>query len=793
MYWAHFNKNFKQKLFDHLHTVGTGCQTAVSEWVDFEGVNAKRFAELVWQCGKYHDLGKYTEFFQNYMIKGQDSPDKDHAPLSALFIYNLLKDTNQEQSSFNIIINILCYAAVYSHHGHLRVHGLNMTPHDMSVALQNKQKNLLKNAEKILKEFPDPFNSQEFMNLLNIDKDNLQRICDTPHYLKTRQFQNAQWFFFLILLFSILIDQDKLDSAQIKVRERNQIHPDMITAYLAKKNKGKYSELDINKEKARKTIMEVLTQMTDQEIMDNRIFTLTAPTGIGKTLASLQAAAYLAQRLKGLGLVETPRIITAIPFINIIEQSLEDYRQICGDDISLLVHYHLGQVEENLDLNRPLEKVLLETEAWEADVVMTTYVQLFQSLLSDRNRSLKKINKLAGSIVIMDEVQALPDKYMPLIGALLRRLSRHYGTRFILMTATQPKIMEFAELINDNIDYPTIELLPNNDSFFFDLKRTQFVSLIRNQAISEDEFIEIFESKYTDQRSALIVVNTIKRSLNLYKKLLDKYPRRVLYLSTNIIPVMRKQVIRRAKMYLKFKIPFILVSTQTIEAGVDLDFDMAFRDLAPLASLIQTAGRVNRNDGKDKNLPVYIMEIENDCGTVYGPDQRERVKKVFLNKPVILEAEYRSLIDNYYSDLLQIGLHNESKEIWKKGIIELDFDYINKFELIKNSNEVADVFVEYDDRATVLADLYIDLRKRLRKVDKEKYFEVKAKLQNTMAAMQQYFLSIRVKKIVGNRPPLFDDRSFNEVKSAFYWVPKEQMDLYYNNFTGFKDEGAHIY
>lgn len=242
------------------------------------------------------------------------------------------------------------------------------------------------------------------------------------------------------------------------------------------------------------------------------------------------------------------------------------------------------------------------------------------------------------------------------------------------------------------------------------------------------------------------------------------------------------------------KIPFVLVSTQTIEAGVDLDFDMAFRDLAPLPSLIQTAGRVNRNNNKGVLLPVYITEIENDCGLVYGTDQKNNIKAILADKTIIEEEEYGALVDGYYSRLLQQGLPDQSKEIWEKGIIELDFDYINQFELIKKSHEIADVFVEYDDRATQLADSYIALRQQLHKVNKEEYFAVKARLRHTVAAMQQYFLSIRVKRIIGNRPPLFEDRSFGEIKSDFYWIPRTQLNDYYDLKTGFKDEGgAYMY
>jgi len=277
MYWAHYDKKVKQRLPEHLQFVSRGCRSAASEHIDFDGINAGQFATLAELCGKYHDLGKYTDFFQDYMCKGQDSPDKDHAPMSALFVYNLLNSAPNSRPNLNRIISFFCYLAVRLHHGNLRVHGLNMKPQDMSRTLQNKQKNLLKNAEKILKEFPDQCSRQDFEDFLNLENSVLQNICDIPYYLKSARLKNAQWFFFLILLFSILIDQDKLDSAQIASKDRNQIGPDRIPAYLAYKNQGKKLALDERRENARKEIMEVLSRMSDQDILDNRIFTLTAP------------------------------------------------------------------------------------------------------------------------------------------------------------------------------------------------------------------------------------------------------------------------------------------------------------------------------------------------------------------------------------------------------------------------------------------------------------------------------------------------------------------------------------
>ncbi len=796
MFWAHYNKKNKQLLPEHLQLVADGSLNAVSESVYFDGIGFEKFAHMAWQCGIFHDLGKYTEYFQTYLLHGVQSHDKDHAGISALFLFNYLIQQIDNPINIDKIFSFLCYLVVRFHHGNLRVHRVNMTPRDMILELQNKQANLLRNATSILNAFPNECDKKLFDKCLCLDEKTLQIICDIPHLIKKR-YKNPQWFFFLILLFSILIDQDKLDSGKIEKKFRKQVEPSSILAYLQEKNKGKKLNLNERRENARRDIMENLTLMTDQEIVDQRLFTLTAPTGIGKTLASMQVATYLAQRMQSLGF-KIPRIITAIPFVNIIEQTLDEYRKICGKEINLLAHYHLQAIADPLakENDYPLEKVLLETESWEADVIMTTYVQLFHSLLSGRNRDLKKINKLAGSIVILDEVQALPDRYLPLIGNLIKRLSMHFGTRFILMTATQPRIMDFAEMLKDtncNVQ-PVKELLPNNDVYFEGLSRTKFISLIADKAITEDQFIKAFHSNYDGTNAALIVVNTIKRSLSIYNKLQNLYPRRVLYLSTNIIPKARKRVIRKATKYLRYKIPFILVSTQTIEAGVDLDFDLAFRDLAPLPSLIQTAGRVNRNNDKASHLPVYVTEIENDGGMIYGTEQKNRVKAIFKNKAVICEEEFRGLVNEYYSQLLSHGLDDVSKNIWEKGIIELDFEQLNKFELIDRCDDIADVFVEFDDKAKSLADLYIKLRIQLNEVEKEEYFEVKANLKNAIAAMQVYFLSVRVKRIKENKPLQFEDRSLGKVKSNFYWIPKEQMTEYYDFFTGYKDEGeAFIY
>lgn len=474
----------------------------------------------------------------------------------------------------------------------------------------------------------------------------------------------------------------------------------------------------------------------------------------------------------------------------------------------------------------------MEVESWEGDVVLTTFVQLFQSLFTGNNRLLKKVNKLAGSIVILDEAQAVPDKYMHLIGALLRKMAEYYGTRFILMTATQPKLLEFGDQLlretkksmneyQEKTYNSTIELLPNHKEFFCTMNRTKFVLLLE-QELNMEKFIKLFFKKWNFNQSALIVVNTIKRSIDLFSQLNKDLQKRnihvsVFYLSTNIMPIRRKEIIKIVEKELKEKefkngCPVILVSTQTIEAGVDLDFDIGFRDLAPITSLIQTAGRVNRKGKKGNYCPLYIVKFIGDSQNVYRFYQikktEEMLKKILEESSEILEPKYQEIIERYYSWLLEIGVSQESKDLWTEGIIGLDFNKLNEFALIENKGEVVDVFVEtteekYQSEPTRLANAYEEILRSGKQWDTNLFQDIlgpevnkienkptpyqrKALLRLVLAKMSKYIIQVRASRAIQNSPIEFSAR--NGVRSQLFWIPPEQIEQYYDSITGFKDE-----
>lgn len=842
-YYAHYDKGkgIKQLLRKHLAAVARAAPEKIPPVVRFKNLNNQQLKTICYWLGFFHDLGKYTNYFQEYLLDEVESTYKNHAHISACFIYNFLQqkviptDTELSQK----ILLFFSYLVIRLHHGNLRTDGLFSIESERRMwhevehigkHLKNKSGELL-NDLGLEKEIP----SEEFASYLQIDS--LRQNKDfqyMPQRFLTGRIQDAEWYFFLIYLFSLLIDLDKLDAAELKPKKIVGVSPERVNVYLQnkKKEKKEKGEKAVNskvvptpttfidrREKARQSIMAVVNTLTDDEIRNTRFFLLTAPTGIGKTLSSLQCALRLQERIKQIE-GYTPRIITAIPFINIIEQHRKDYEEVFGKEADLVVHHRLSDfsIRHNEQEEIPVDKALLEVESWEGDVILTTFVQLFQSIFTGNNRLLKKVNKLAGSIVIIDEAQAVPEGYMPLIGAALQKIAEHYGTRFVLMTATQPKLLEFGTLLNpEGKKFKPVILLRDYEEYFRELKRTKLIPLLKKK-IDNEEFIELFFKKWDKKSSVLIVVNTIKRSIDIFNEINKalkerKVKAKVYYLSTNIIPKKRRQVIdivgkrlRKRKNNPSGQKPVILVSTQTIEAGVDLDFDMAFRDLAPLDSIIQTAGRVNREGKKGDYLPVYIIQFEADSHYIYPLIRREDTIKFLTEYEEILEPEYGRLTEEYYEQILKRGVKDKSRNLWEEGVLKLNFNVLQEFQLIKDLGDIYDVFIEDGSKmAEALADVYQDLLKHKEYIDPEKMniiaphlskmvskplgiYERKALIKLVLAKMSDYIVQVRVKNLLKNRPPSFESRG--GVSAPFFWVSPAQREDFYDNQIGFISESG---
>ncbi len=824
-YYAHFDKHMgiKQLLHDHLNLVADEIRERITPEVKFPGIPNEILKSVGYWMGYLHDYGKYTDFFQKYLLNGESSDCKAHAHISACFLYNFLANKGiMEHLDKNDKLGVLflAYFSVRMHHRSLTLAGLFDGLSQVKNILNKQSDHLKHKALEILKDIKlgNEFTMKEYADCCEVNKlldDKFFTLM--PQLLGGGRLRHEKWYFLLIFLFSLLIDADKLNSAGIKFLNKKRISPDEVLEFIKRKHESQ-KNVDINskRERARQTIVGRIAGLTTEELISTRFFTITAPTGIGKTLASLQAALLLQERIEKI-FGYTSRIITAIPFINIIEQTRKDYEEILKDKAKLIVNHRLADLTDTNARDSeeviPIELSLLEVEAWEGDIILTTFVQLFHSIFTGKNRALKKINKLAGSIVILDEVQSLPEKYMPLVAAVMSKIVQYFGTRFILMTATQPRLLDLGNLLisqtsKDSFEkIKSVELLPDHESYFKNMKRTKFVSML-NTKLDTQQFTTLFLEKWKHNKSALIVVNTIKRSIEIFKKLKElcgesKYNVPILYLSTNIIPKKRNEVIMQARELLKKNSPIIMVSTQTIEAGVDLDFDMAFRDIAPIESLVQTAGRVNREGKKGNFLPVYIVEMEKDSQYVYKLHNLERTRKILEESPILYEPEYRRVIEEYYSRILAEGIPDESRKLWTQGIIDLDFEKLKEFELIEKRGEIVDVLVECDEYVSKLADAYEHVLKSKDKLDVELLADVipkmdfkeykgklspftrKAILKMILIQMSNYIIQIRVSKLKNNLPLKFSNR--NGVESTLFWISPDQLERYYDVETGFID------
>jgi CRISPR-associated endonuclease/helicase Cas3 len=662
-----------------------------------------RFLEII--C-RLHDLGKYTPFFSNYLLGiGKPNHDlKQHSRVGAYVVYE----------KYKIEIPLLAtigYFLVASHHSNLVniLDCLKKEDKAKEAIFNTQRESLLGYLDQIEKElccehlseslsFPD-FRScrNQLRQLLKPDQASIEN------------------YYLINYLFSLLIEADKLDASDTLVHSRRPIFADSVDKRLSGSRNALRNQV--------RSI--VLSKLERADILQHKIFTLTAPTGVGKTLTALDFALKLRELIyqKENHLAQ---IIYGLPFINIIEQAMEEYQQTMPDT-RILAHYQYAEVfsqdrvkdEDTLAADYNKELMLLDT--WQSDVVITSFVQFFQTLIGNRNKILKKFNHLAGAIVILDEVQTLSLEKIPIIGACLYYLSKFLNTRILLMTATRPQIFEltYQEILSgeklDAVDksffnggVPAyLELLDDHKNIYESYRRTCIVPLLAQKIADESDFIaNYFHQRWRNNRSCIIVVNTVSRSIAVFealrKYLADNGYAHPLYcLSTNIVPSRRFEVIQQLKSDFKAGLSPILVSTQVVEAGVDLDFDMGFRDIAPIDSIIQVAGRINREADPlhpaREHLPLYVVDF-GDCQQIYGKITYDQSCKAMAGKEQIQESAYLDLVNDYFSNISGKKDFEYSRNLYQ-SMKTLNYDAVSDFSIIEKQQHARSVFITADPAA----------------------------------------------------------------------------------------------
>lgn len=330
------------------------------------------------------------------------------------------------------------------------------------------------------------------------------------------------------------------------------------------------------------------------------IHRLGVPTGAGKTFA---AGAFGLHHAAKWGL---RRVVVAVPYISITEQNSAVYRDLLerdGDAVPSLLEHH-----SSIDLDAAPNGAKLAAENWDAPFIVTTTVRLFESLFAHKPGAMRRLHRLAGAVIVLDEVQALPDRLLMPILSVLRGLCDHYGTTVLLTSATQPEFMA----VSGFADARAVDVIPEPAPLYAKLRRVAYEWRLAPQP-TLDEIAE----EAANERQALIVVNTTANSASLHRTLTKYRPAefgRTLHLSTRMAPRHRRDNLAKIDELLKRGEPVAVVATPLVEAGVDLDFPLVYRAFAPAESLQQAAGRCNREGSLLPALGRVVIFDPSDGG-----------------------------------------------------------------------------------------------------------------------------------------------------------------------------------
>ena len=758
------------------------------------GIETELLVKMVESIVRFHDFGKYTSFFQNYLLKKgvANSILKQHARIGGITAYNLFEKQDKR-------LALILLFVIFRHHTQLcDILDFPKVFNDELQYIFDAQKT---DIQKFILQIEKELEILDLNSYLNYPDEREIRKSYKNWIIKDA---NIRDYFLVNYMFSLLTEADKLDASctsqyPLKPISENAVDDRFGLPKILKEQKL----FDLSNNEIRNLCRaEVVSNIEQEDILNHNIFTLTAPTGIGKTMTALDFALKLKTKLKTKTGIES-QIIYALPFINIIEQALSEYKSTLPVDLKIIGHYQYADVfgkkekQNNDDIEQNYNQKLMSVDTWQGDIVITSFVQFFETLIGNRNKLLKKFNHFANAIVILDEVQTLRLDQMPLIGAVLFYLSKFLNTRIILMTATKPKIFELAQLEileKEGEKVEPLELLKTNKEIFALFKRTKIVPLLDIKFIDDvgNEFLEqIFLDKWNPSKSCIIVCNTVNRSIEIYNRISEyivetELGNPVHYLSTNIIPAHRAARIKLIKSEIQGGKAPILISTQVVEAGVDLDFDMGFRDLGPIDSIIQVAGRINRNNNPEKyHSPLYVLDF-NDANKIYGQITAFQARSALQKNSEFKEETYFNLIDSYFNNVASKSSFSKFNKIFESmktlkydGEVIDDVRPVSCFRIIEESQTSVAIFIEIDNFSILLRDKY--LKKITGKITKEDFDE------NFKTAFQQRIVAVPNYLAVGLK-------SINEFDQTLYVVQNDVVNDYYHEKTGFiRQQTSSIY
>ena len=586
----------------------------------------------------FHDAGKASDAFQHYIPNPDayrsDPRLKAHTPLSTLVALAYAQEHDWDWQEA-----LAVSAACMGHHSRfkacedlpnsllgnewgeiLRNQHASVNWEELSVALRER---LVRNEYRV-------FEQGEY--LLDLIDDELHAIGVSA---------GVRYRLLVQLVFSILLEADKAyliideeDRGQFRAGQNRPLSPKLVTDFIGeKKTDSKINEM-------RSEVRDVLQQSLDAGGEMPRLATLTLPTGSGKTLLAASWLLTMRQRLQTQ--IHTPPIVIVLPFLSIIDQTQKEYLDLLPKDAAMIAYHSLSTREHPLfsDDDSKQEAADFFLDTWQGDVIITTFDQFLLALLSPMTKHQMRFHQLTDALIVMDEVQALPFKLWDIVNQSLTQLTQIGNSHVLAMSATQPGFLPEAT-----------PLIADVDRFFKHLDRYKLKLNLGSTVTLEDFSCDLLKrlDKLSGQR-LLVVMNT-RKSARYVRDAIVGSGKEVFFFSADVTPKERLLAIER----ILESESCIVVSTQCVEAGVDLDMTHVIRDFAPLDSVVQVAGRCNRHGNRATEI-VEIVEITGDSGRSFAGRIYDKVLlrltrqalTEFENVGFIPESEVLSLTAYYF-------------------------------------------------------------------------------------------------------------------------------------------------
>ncbi len=562
-----------EPLMDHLRLVADGNGAELAGSTRFAGA----FGAEAWGrvAGLWHDVGKYSQAFQSYLNDSAASECSkrgtvDHSTAGAQLAMKQFGNNGYP----------LAYV-IAGHHAGLANYS------DGQSGIKERLKKTVPEVSDALECLPAGLVRQAFPGIPR----------QFATLLPKHNAIGLRVAFFVRMLFSCLVDADFLATEWYMDQRKSKQRPsppvgirELLRAFdlhMSKLEKG--SPTGVNLHRA-----ELLAACRARGQDSPGLFSITAPTGVGKTLSSL---AFALEHAKANNL---RRIVYALPFTSVTEQVADVFREVFKDlgEGIVLEHHSSASWKSADETDQRAFRVRLAAENWDAQVIVTTNVQLLESLFASRSSQCRKLHRLAQSVIVFDEAQALPVHLIEPTLVAIDELQRGYGASIVLCSATMPALThrDGFEIGLKNVR----EIVPDPDGLAQAMRRVQLIS---KGDLESEELVE----RLADQGQVLVVLNTKGHAAEVYRGLVSRFGADgIWHLSANMCPEHRSLAVEKIKRAIDNAEPCRVVSTQVIEAGVDIDFPMVYRAMAGLDSIVQAAGRCNRNGHLDMGQVILF-------------------------------------------------------------------------------------------------------------------------------------------------------------------------------------------